>query len=100
MLDGILNADSVVKLTVSKVSTMRGRDRKPTGWFARKICIHTAEGDDLTIHLSSMEKGALAIKREESIKHEDAPADWLQPKVYNPDYKDDPEGDPGDALDD
>jgi hypothetical protein len=51
MMHGMLNADSVVKLTVSKVSKLRGKDRKPNGWFAREIWIHTAEGDDLTIRL-------------------------------------------------
>jgi hypothetical protein len=90
MMHGMLNADSVVKLTVSKVSTLRGKDRKPNGWFAREIWIHTAEGDDLTIRLSSMDKAAL------SIKHEETQTDWMEPKVYNPDYQDEPERDPGD----
>jgi hypothetical protein len=94
MMNGILKADSVVKLTVSKVSAQRGKDRKPTGWFAREISIHTVEGDDLTIRLSSMDKAALSIKQEET------QTGWMDPKIYNPDYQPDPEGDPGDEQDD
>jgi hypothetical protein len=36
-----------------------------------------------------MDKAAL------SIKHEETQTDWMEPKLYNPDYQDEPERDPG-----